>query len=87
MVVIFIFHYSVFMKTTLIILMIALGIVFMVSILLMSPKGWLGFGIGGAGGNNEYGSKKSIEHTLKQVALISLIAFIVIVVAYPLMYA
>ena len=49
----------------------------------MSPKGWLGFGIGGAGGSNEYGSKKSIEHTLKKVATVAGIIFIALAVAIP----
>lgn len=73
------------MKSILIWTMIVLGIIFMISVLLMSPKGWLGFGIGGSGGNNEYGSKKSIEFTLKRIALISVILFVVIATAIPLM--
>jgi len=64
--------------------LIILGIVFMACVLLMSPKGWLGFGIGGAGGSNEYGSKKSIEHTLKKVAMITGIAFVLVSLAMPL---
>lgn len=64
--------------------MIVLGIVFMICVLLMSPKGWLGFGIGGAGGSNEYGSKKSIEHTLKKVATVTAVAFVLIALAIPL---
>jgi protein translocase SecG subunit len=72
------------MKSSLIVALILIGIVFMISVLLMSPKGWLGFGIGGAGGSNEYGSKKSIEFTLKRVALIAGIAFVVVATAIPL---
>jgi len=76
------------MNAVLIGIMIIAGIVAVVSILLMSPKGWLGFGIGGAAaGSNEYGSKKSIEFTLKRVALISALIFIVVVVAFPLINA
>lgn len=56
----------------------------MICVLLMSPKGWLGFGIGGAGGSNEYGSKKSIEYTLKKVATVTAIAFVIVAVAIPL---
>lgn len=41
----------------------------------MSPKGWLGLGIGWAAGSNEYGSKKSIESTLKKSALVAGILF------------
>jgi protein translocase SecG subunit len=73
------------MKSSLIVALILIGIVFMISVLLMSPKGWLGFGIGGAGGSNEYGSKKSIEFTLKRVAIITGVAFIIIAVTIPLL--
>ncbi len=73
------------MKSSLIVALILIGVVFMISVLLMSPKGWLGFGIGGAGGSNEYGSKKSIEFTLKRVAMISGIAFVIIALAIPLL--
>ncbi len=72
------------MKSSLIVALILIGVVFMISVLLMSPKGWLGFGIGGAGGSNEYWSKKSIEFTLKRVAMITGIAFIVVALAIPL---
>lgn len=72
------------MNSILIAALIILGIVFMICVLLMSPKGWLGFGIGGAGGSNEYGSKKSIEFTLKRIAMVTGIAFVIIAVAIPL---
>ncbi len=49
----------------------------------MTPKGGLGLGIGGAAGSNEYGSKKSIETTLKKVALISAILFCVTALFLP----
>jgi protein translocase SecG subunit len=68
------------MKTALIIILVLLGIVLIGSILLMNPKGGgIGMGIGGAAGSaggNEYGSKKSIEGTLKKVATITAILFI-----------
>ena len=52
--------------------------------MLMSPKGGLGFGIGGASSSsNEYGSKKSIETSLKKAALISGIVFGTIVLFLP----
>lgn len=38
--------------------------------MLMSPKGWLGFWIWWVWWSNEYWSKKSIEYTLKRVALV-----------------
>jgi len=72
------------MKTLLTVLLIAFGIVFVISVMLMSPKGGLGLGIGGAtGSNNEYGSKKSIEHTLKRTALVSGILFCAIALFLP----
>lgn len=50
----------------------------------MSPKGWIGFGIGGAGASsNEYGSKKSVETSLKKAALISWIIFGVVALFLP----
>lgn len=73
------------MKSTLIAIMIVVGIIFMISVLLMSPKGWLGFWIGGSGGSNEYGSKKSIEYTLKRVAIVAGILFVIIATALPLL--
>lgn len=54
------------------------------SVLLMSPKGGLGLGIGGMSqSNNEYGSKKSIESKLKQVALVCACIFFVAAVVLP----
>jgi len=49
----------------------------------MSPKGGLGFGISGIGGVNEYWSKKSIETTLKKVALVSIIIFLIVALLLP----
>lgn len=49
----------------------------------MSPKGGLGLGIGGATGSNEYGSKKSIESTLKRTALIAGVLFFVTALFLP----
>ncbi len=63
------------MKTLFTLALILTGIVFVISVLLMTPKGGLGLGIGWAAGTNEYGSKKSIETTLKKTALISGILF------------
>lgn len=73
----------IFMKTVLIALFIISGVVFTVSVLLMSPKGGIGFGIWGMANNNEYGSKKSLESQLKKVAIFSSILFIGIVVFLP----
>ena len=63
------------MKTLFIMALILTGIIFVVSVLLMSPKGWLWLWIGWATGSNEYWSKKSIESTLKKTALIAGILF------------
>ncbi len=71
------------LSTILVIVMIISGIIFMLSVLLMNPKGGLGFGIGWLGGVNEYGSKKSIETTLKKTAIISIVIFIITVLIYP----
>ncbi len=73
------------MRTALIIAMILVGIVFIVSVLLQSPKGGgIGMGIGGASaGGNEYGSKKTMEGKFKKIALISGILFVIIVLFLP----
>ncbi|MDR0651375.1 MAG: preprotein translocase subunit SecG [Candidatus Peribacteria bacterium] len=68
------------MKTVLIVILVLLGIILVGSILLMNPKGGgIGMGIGGSAGGgsgNEYGSKKSIEGTLKKVAMVTAILFV-----------
>ena len=69
--------------TILVTLLIVAGLLFVLSVLMMSPKGGLGFGISGIGGSNEYWSKKSIETTLKKVANISVIIFIVSAILLP----
>lgn len=63
--------------------MVIFWIVFVGSVLLMSPKGGLGIGIGWVAGGNEYGSKKSIESRLKNIALVSGVAFVVVIVILP----
>lgn len=63
--------------------MIIVGIIFVTSVLLMSPKGWLGAAIGGIGGSDEYGSKKSLEWKLKKIAVVTSIVFWVIVLILP----
>lgn len=72
------------MRTVLLTLFFVSGIVFVLTIMLMSPKGGLGFGMGGASSSNEYGSQKSLEYTLKKVALVSFLVFIVVTIALPL---
>ncbi|MDP2669684.1 MAG: preprotein translocase subunit SecG [bacterium] len=50
----------------------------------MSPKGGLGVGLGGSmAGGGEYGSKKSVETTLKKVAYITAIVFLLCAIALP----
>lgn len=71
------------MRTFLIILMILAGIVFVGSVLLMSPKGGIGLGIWWMSGVSEYGSKKSLEGKLKNVAIVSGVIFIIISLILP----
>ena len=70
-------------RTALIVILVISGILFSGSVLLMSPKWGLGMWIGGASGAGDYGSKKSVEGTLKKVAIFSLIAFMACVVFLP----
>lgn len=71
------------MKTFLTILLIVTWVIFVWSVLLMSPKGWLGSAIGGLGWGDEYGSKKSLEWKLKKIALAASIIFVVISLILP----
>lgn len=71
------------MATLVLIIMLLSGIVFIGSVLLMTPKGGIGFGIGGMATSNEYGSKKSIENTLKRSALVSIVIFTLCAMVYP----
>ncbi len=63
--------------------MIIVWIVFVASVLLMSPKWGLGAAIGGIGGNDEYGSKKSLEWKLKKIAVVAGIIFVILVLILP----
>jgi protein translocase SecG subunit len=67
-------------------LMIISWILFIASVLLMSPKWGLGFWIGGISTSNEYGSKKSVEYTLKKTAVISLVIFTLTAIIYPYLW-
>ncbi len=72
------------MSTILTLILIVTGIIFVTSVLMMSPKWWLGMGIGWAAAKSgDYGSKKSMETTLKKVAIISAILFVIAAVALP----
>lgn len=58
--------------------MIASGIIFVLAVLLMSPKWGLGLGIGWMGNaGSEYGSKKSLEGKLKNIAILAGIVFVI----------
>lgn len=74
------------MTTLLNILLIVSGIVFATAVMLMSPKWWLGISLGGMNSTNEYGSKKSLEHNIKNVAYISGLVFVVVCVLYPYLH-
>ncbi|MBS8121917.1 preprotein translocase subunit SecG [Candidatus Vampirococcus lugosii] len=70
------------MRGLMIAFMLISGVVCIFSILLMSPKGGLGSGISGAGGE-DFGSKKSIEGGLKKSVIISSIIFFSIALFLP----
>ena len=63
--------------------MIIIWIIFVTSVLLMSPKWWLGAAISGIGGGDEYGSKKSLEWKLKKIAIVTGILFVLVVLILP----
>lgn len=63
--------------------MIIIWIVFVTSVLLMSPKWWLWSALGWIAWSDEYWSKKSLEWKLKKIALISGICFLVLVLILP----
>ncbi len=73
------------MKTLLITGLVITGLIFVLSVLMMSPKGGLGMGIGGSAGVGwgDYGSKKSLEGKLKVVATVCAIAFVLIALFLP----
>ncbi len=74
------------MTTVLNVLLIISGLVFATTIMLMSPKWWIGFSIWGMNSTNEYGSKKSLEHNIKKVAYVSGAIFLIICVLYPYLH-
>lgn len=63
--------------------MVVAGIVFVGSVLLMSPKWGIWLGIGWMSGASEYGSKKTLETKLKKVAVIAGILFVIIALILP----
>lgn len=75
------------MKYLLLVLLALSGIVFVGTVMLMSPKGglWVAFG-GGAGSSNEYGSKKSLETSLKRTAYVTWVVFVVVSLVLPYLH-
>lgn len=71
------------MTTLLLIIMLLSGAILSLCVLLMSPKWWLGFGIGGVTSGNEYGTSKTLESKLKSIITISGIIFILSSIFYP----
>lgn len=71
------------MQILFVIILLVTGSMFIGSVMLMSPKWGLWFGIGGMTTSNEYGSKKSLEGTLKKSACITGIVFVLAVVIFP----
>jgi protein translocase SecG subunit len=72
------------MTTLLLIILLLSGALMSFAILLMAPKGGLGFGLGGGfAGSNEYGTKKSIEGGLKKLATVCAVIFIICALVYP----
>ena len=71
------------MRTLLITLLIISWILFIISFLLMSPKWWLWVAVWWSAWSNEYWSKKSIENTLKKLAIITCIIFLWFVLVLP----
>ena len=71
------------MKLLLTIVLILSWIIFIWSVLFMSPKWGLGAAIGWAAGNSEYGGKKSAEWKLKKIAIATSIIFVIISLILP----
>ncbi len=72
------------MWTVLLVIILITGVIFAITVSLMNPKWglgviawWLGWG------GDEYGSKKSIEWTLKKTALVTGIIFAIVCFVYP----
>jgi preprotein translocase subunit SecG len=64
------------MRTFLLILLVVSGILFVWCVMLMSPKWWLWAWIAWTSGWSDYWSKKSVESTLKTVAIVTSIIFV-----------
>ena len=51
--------------------------------MLMQPQGSLGLGMGGMANSGEYGSQKSLESSLKKIAMFSGLVFVLVTLALP----
>ncbi len=73
------------MRTLLIVVLIVSGLLFTGAVLMMSPKWWLGAWIAGFSGSSwgDYGSKKSVESTLKKVAYLTSVVFVITSILLP----
>ncbi len=71
------------MNAVLIILLLLSWVVFVISVLLQSAKGGLWVAIGWVSSGGDYGSKKSLETSLKRISWISGIVFVVIALFLP----
>ena len=71
------------MRTILLVLLVVSWLLFSGSVLLMSPKWWLWAWIAWVWWSSDYGSKKSVESTLKRVAVITSIIFVVTAIMLP----
>lgn len=70
-------------RNILIAILLISWILFVWAVLLMSPKWWLGAWLAGSSWWGDYGSKKSVEWTLKKTAVIAIIIFMVAVAILP----
>ena len=71
------------MRNVLIGLFFLSGIIFVWTVMLMSPKWGLWMGMWGIASSGEYGSKKSLEGSLKKIATVSGLVFVVVSIVLP----
>jgi preprotein translocase subunit SecG len=75
--------FTIIMRTFLLILLILSGIIFVGCVMLMSPKWWLWAWIAWGWGWGDYGSKKSVESTLKNIAYVTALVFVLSALFLP----
>lgn len=71
------------MRSILIAVLLISGAVFTLSVLLMSPKAGLGAAIWWASTGGDYGSKKTAESSLKNIAVVTSLIFVGCCIALP----